>query len=253
MNFFLTIAASDTSGGAGVIQDIRVAEILGYKGLCAITAVTSQSLNKVFNVFEVSDDALIAQLNVLEANFSFDVLKVGVIVSEKQIHIISNFLQKSNAKIKVIDTVFKSSSGMDFLSKSLIETYKDFLLPFCTFLTPNRIELELLAKRKITTFEEAVEEGLLLHQRFGCGIIIKGGHFYENEKKVKEVVIYNGNINFLEKRRLNFKYSHGTGCAFSTAFAVYLNETKDPVQSAKKATLWVNNYFKKLNDSLVFE
>ena len=249
MKFFLTIAASDTSGGAGITQDIRVAEKLGYACLCAITAITTQNSEKVFDIFPTDADILDAQLNVIYSNFSFNVLKVGVIVSNSQIHTVSKFLQKSYDKIKILDTVFASSNGTKFLSEELIETYKSLILPYCSFITPNKYELELLLKRNLCSFEEATEEAILLSKNFCCGIIVKGGHFNENEKCIKEAVIYNGQVNFLQKRKLFFKYSHGTGCAFSSAFAIFLSETKDPVQSAKKATLWVNDYFKMLNKS----
>jgi len=246
MKLFLTIAASDTSGGAGIIQDIRVAESLGYVGLCAITA-TTQCFNKVFEVFAVNDNVLEAQLNVLQKKFVIDVLKIGVIVNEKQIQIISNFLQKTSISIKVIDTVFSSSSGKSFLSENLIEKYKNLILPFSSFITPNKQELELLTDKKIDNFEEAIEEAIKLHNIYGCGIVVKGGHFFNDCEKIKEAVIYDNSVNFVEKKRQIFNYSHGTGCAFSSAFAVFLNETNNPFYSLRKATLWVDSYFLKLN------
>lgn len=251
MNFFLTIAASDTSGGAGIQQDMRVAEKNGFHTLSAITALTTQSFEKVYNVYPVEPKVLSNQLLVLKNYFNITVCKIGVLVNDEQIDIVSDFLKESKIPIVVVDTVFRSSSGMQFLNESSIEKFKEKILPFSTFITPNKLELERLVNSSVNTIDEAIEKALIFHKVYGCGIYIKGGHFGStNNFYVKEAIVENSSYKVIIKKRHKFSYSHGTGCAFSTAFALFLKQHDSSFVAAKKATKWVSRFFMDLNKNL---
>ncbi|MCX7697055.1 MAG: hydroxymethylpyrimidine/phosphomethylpyrimidine kinase [Bacteroidales bacterium] len=251
MKYFVSIAASDTSTGAGIQQDNRIAESLGFHALNIITAITSQSFNKVYEVFSLNDRLLVSQVNVIIENFHpLEVCKVGVLTSKEHIECISNLFSQNIFSIKVVDPVFRSSSGWQFLDLSLIPVFKEKILPFTTFLTPNKFEVECLCNKSLSSLSEAVEEAMQLHKKYHCGIYLKGGHFDSEDDQITEALIFDNQIELIRKKKENFVYMHGTGCAFSTAFACFLALYKDPILSATKATEWVSHFFKEINSKM---
>ena len=246
-NIFLTIAASDSSSGAGIQQDIRVAWKLGYKPISVLTAITLQDFNKVYKIFPVENKILSEQLNFVYNNFSVSACKIGVLTNKEQIIEISNFLKKSKIAIKILDTVFCSTSGAVFLKNNDLKAFKEKLLPYVTFITPNKLELEKLAECNIKNIQDAVKAAFDLHLSYGCGIYVKGGHFKTSYNYIIEAMVFNKEIFFIKKKKQNFLYSHGTGCAFSSAFAIFLDKYKNTHLAAQRATRWVSYFFKELN------
>lgn len=252
MKYFLSIAASDSSSGAGIQQDNAVAQLLGFFPLNVITAITAQNFHTVYDVFSLNKNIVFSQLNAINDSFNISCSKIGVLTTLDHIDIVSDFFSSSkiNSIIKVVDTVFASSSGWQFLDKNFINVYKNKILPLATFITPNKNELEYLCNEKLETFQQAINQALKLHEHYGCGIFLKGGHFQYYNSKIQEALIFKGKINYIYKKRRNFIYTHGTGCAFSSAFACYLALEKDPIIAAKKATNFVSSFFKKRNKLL---
>ncbi len=247
MRTFLSIAASDSSGGAGIQQDLRVAEMLGYFPLNVITALTLQDFQKVYRIVPVDIKFLADQIDLMSRTFSVDCCKIGVLTTIEQIELISAFLKTTKIPVKVVDTVFKSSGGQVFLDQENIKLFKNSILPYATFITPNKTELEDLSGYKIQYFDEAIEQALNLHNDFGCNIYIKGGHFDINKNIINEALVYQGITKIFTKKRYSYRYSHGTGCAFSTAFSIYLHSLSDPVLAARKASCFVSRLFNNIN------
>lgn len=244
MKYFVSIAASDSSTGAGIQQDNRIAESLGFHPLNIVTAITTQTFDKVYEVFNLDNEAFRSQLNITVTKFfPLEVCKIGVLTTSEQIDVLSRYLQNEVFEITVVDPVFQSSSGWKFLDESLIPIFKENILPYISFLTPNKFELESLCNKKITSFKQAVNEAMNLHWEFGCGIYIKGGHFNINQQQITEALIYDKQVQYIEKKREKLSFSHGTGCAFSTAFACLLARYNDPLQAAQQATDLVSRYF----------
>lgn len=251
MKYFVSIAASDSSTGAGIQQDNRTAESLGFYPLNAITAITSQSFEQVFEVFYIDDTALRSQLNSILKNFSpLNVCKIGVVVSSEQIDLLSEYLKEKIFTTIVVDPVFRSTSGWPFLDESLIPAFREKILPYVSFVTPNKQELEYLCHKKLTSFEEAVKEATKLHQHLGCGVYLKGGHFDVNCQQITEALIYNQKVKYIHKKREHFAYNHGTGCAFSTAFACLLSAYSNPLIAAQQATELVSKFYVQKNKIL---
>ncbi len=129
MKFFLSIAASDSCCGAGIQQDLRVAEQLGYNPLTVVTAVTSQNLSKVYDVFTLPASVLSSQLMAIANAYKISACKIGVITSSEHVEVIADFLQRSKIQHVVLDTVLKSSTGFNFLSTNELKAYKEKLFP----------------------------------------------------------------------------------------------------------------------------
>ena len=229
MDYFLSIAASDCSGGAGIQQDIRVANHLNYWPLTAITGITVQNHQKVFNIDAVKPHLLKEQIEKCFDSFLIRAVKVGAICSTKNLETITNCLQKYQHKTLVIDPVLFSTSGSTFLSIQKLAFLKERLFPLARIITPNKQELELLVNKKISTLTQAVEIATYKTNEWGTAILLKGGHFAQTP--IQEALITANGVEYFTKDRHNFLYSHGTGCTLSTALACYLGQGKTLQQS----------------------
>ncbi|MCX7862121.1 MAG: hydroxymethylpyrimidine/phosphomethylpyrimidine kinase [Bacteroidales bacterium] len=247
MKYFLTIAASDSSGGAGIQQDIRIAERLGFHALSVITAITAQNFRAVENVYSLNSEIVQRQLDALIKQFDISVCKIGVLTSAEHIDIVAKFLKNLNNSVKIIDPVFTSSSGWNFLDVSLLEYYKNQLLPLVDVLTPNKTELELLTAKSAHDLKAAVDLAVQIHEKYKCNIYLKGGHFDLFSNYIKEALVTESHVLYFTKRRYNFAYNHGTGCAFSTALACYLGRGFALSEAVRKATHLVSKMYKDIN------
>ncbi|NTW33378.1 MAG: hydroxymethylpyrimidine/phosphomethylpyrimidine kinase [Bacteroidetes bacterium] len=241
---FLTIAASDNSGGAGIQQDLKIAFELGYHGLSAITGITVQNFQKVKSVEPISSDLLLAQIKENFTSFKISVVKIGALCSNENICIVGSLLKKYNPPGVVLDTVFAPTKGKFFTEPDAIELYQKKLFPYVDIITPNKIEIELLLHKKFNSIEEAAQASLALSEKYNIAIYIKGGHF--DDSKIVEALIMNGEIFYFNKKRLIFQYSHGTGCSFSSALSCFLGNGIPLKTSCSKASAYVSNLYKKI-------
>lgn len=157
-------------------------------------------------------------------------------------------LKNSKLKNLVLDPVFAPSHGKEFINSNSIKLFREELLPLVNIVTPNKNELSLLAEKEILNFEEGIEASKKMVNRFGCNIYLKGGHFKGNS--IKEALITNSDILFFEKKMLHLKYSHGTGCAFSTALSCYLGDGLDTNEACIKASEYVSKKYQRLGNFL---
>ncbi len=246
MNYFLTIAASDSSGGAGLQQDIKVAHDFGYWALSAVTGITSQNFNKVSVVEPVKPELLKNQIDQCLSAFSVKTVKIGALCSLENIIVIAESLKKYKCKIVVLDPVLFSTGGQEFLPHSALNILKDNLFPLSTLITPNKNEFELLTESRIENIEDAVKIAKELCKKWNTSIYIKGGHF--NYHNIKEALVTNTNIYWFERDRKMFSYSHGTGCTISTALACLLGDNIDLVSAYQLANEYLVKYYSSIQE-----
>lgn len=233
MNTALTIAGSDSSGGAGIQADLKTMTMNGVFGMSAITALTAQNTTGVTGIMEVTPEFLEQQLDAVFTDIYPDAVKTGMVSSTDLIKVIAGKLKQYQAKNIVVDPVMVATSGAKLISDDAIDTLKECLLPLATVITPNIPEAEVLSGSTITSEEDMVAAAKVIYERFGCAVLCKGGHQVNDANDL----LYNANgpVWFAGKR-INNPNTHGTGCTLSSAIASNLakGETlEDAVKNAK--------------------
>ena len=241
MNYFLTIAASDNSGGAGIQQDIKVAHDLGYWALSAITGITVQNFKKVFEIEAVKPYLLQSQIEQCLMSFPVQAIKIGAICNIENLKVIAGCLKNYSAIHVVLDTVLFSTSGKAFLDTSALNTLKEILFPLTEIVTPNKQEFEILTNRNINNIDEAIEIAKDKCLEWDTSILLKGGHF--NDVMIKEALITKVHVSKFERKRNDFIYQHGTGCTISTALACFIGKNISLSNSYSLATEYLIKHY----------
>ncbi|MBR3736019.1 MAG: bifunctional hydroxymethylpyrimidine kinase/phosphomethylpyrimidine kinase, partial [Lachnospiraceae bacterium] len=225
MNTALTIAGSDSSGGAGIQADLKTMTMNGVFGMSAITALTAQNTTGVTGIMEVTPEFLEQQLDAVFTDIYPDAVKTGMVSSTDLIKVIAGKLKQYQAKNIVVDPVMVATSGAKLISDDAIDTLKEYLFPLATVITPNIPEAEVLSGMKIASEEDMVTAAKVIYERFGCAVLCKGGHQVNdaNDLLYKE----NGPVWFAGKR-INNPNTHGTGCTLSSAIASNLAKGQTP-------------------------
>ena len=213
MKNFLTLAASDTSGGAGIQQDLKMAQRLDFWGLSIITALTAQDLNKVYSMEVVSDKMLIDQCEAIFHNFSISAVKIGVVPSVAFAQIMHKFLKKLDCPV-VFDPVIRSSSGFEFSKSEGFDIIK-ILCDVSTVITPNIPEMDFIRGNMCGT-----DDLQQIQKELGCSVYLKGGHSISGD--IKEFLITDKGIKEFLYPKYDWKYSHGTGCTFSSILSILM-------------------------------
>lgn len=245
MDYFLTIAASDNSGGAGIQQDIKVAHELGYWPLSSITGITVQDFNNIFNIEPVTPCLLKSQIEQCFLSFPVKAVKIGAICSKENLKVISGCLKNNPQKHVVLDPVLFSTGGVPFLDTSLLTFLQEELFPLTELVTPNKPEFELLTNSKITSIDEGIKIATEKCREWNTAILLKGGHF--SETLIKEALITKTDIYRFERKRNIFLYGHGTGCTISTAFACFLGKNKSLYDSYSLSSEYLIKLYSELN------
>lgn len=246
MEYYLTIAASDSSGGAGVQQDIKVAHDLGYWTLSAITGITIQDLNNVYTVEPVNPCILKRQIEQCFLSFSVKAIKIGAICSNENLMVIAECLKQFHQRHIVLDPVLFSTSGTSFLDLSSIDLLQKTLFPLTELITPNKPEFELLTNRKISSIDEGIIIAKEKCKEWNTSIFLKGGHF--NDTIIREALITEKEVYHFKRKRNAFSYQHGTGCTISTALACFLGKNKSLKSSYYLSTKYLVNLYLRLNN-----
>ncbi len=218
----LTIAGSDSGGGAGIQADLRTFAAFGVFGCTAITAVTAQNPREVTRVDAVPAAGVEAQIKAVLSAISVRAIKTGMLFNAEIIETAAACLAGRNVFL-VVDPVMVSTSGARLLQDDAISVLMDKLLPMANWITPNIPEAELLLGRKLATREEIIAAAAEFGQRWNCSVILKTGHFDLNNDVAADVVYHDGKIYELSSPRLeDSKAAHGTGCTLSAALAAAL-------------------------------
>lgn len=239
MKRILLIAATDSSSGAGLFQDIKVADRLKFWSFPIITGITLQTFKSLEFIRKIDDKLLKKQLDFALNNFTFDAVKIGAICGNRQIEIIKEFLVKTECKNVVIDPVISPTSGKKFINNPLL--YEKLFRPNIA-ITPNIPELKkILQLPEITGITDLVESALSYSKKKDIIIYLTGGHS-EDKYKLTEYLISPNGIKSFQKEKKNWSYLHGTGCALSTAFAI--NKTSFNIFDAvKRSSEYVTELF----------
>ena len=176
MNTALTIAGSDSCGGAGIQADIKTMTANGVYAMSAITALTAQNTTGVTDIMEVTPEFLAEQLDAIFSDIYPDAVKTGMVASTSLIETIASKLRDNKVKNVVVDPVMVATSGAKLISDDAIETLKKELLPLATVITPNIPEAEVLSGMEIKSEEDMIKAAEMISNTFGCAVLCKGGH-----------------------------------------------------------------------------
>ncbi len=230
----LTIAGSDSSGGAGIQADIKTMTMNGVYAMSAITALTAQNTTGVTDIMEVTPDFLGKQLDAVFEDIFPDAVKIGMVASSDLIEVIADRLEHYGAKNIVVDPVMVATSGARLIEDAAVEVLKKRLLPLADVATPNIPEAEILTGMKIGDEDDMEAAALDFVKRYGCAVLVKGGHRINDANDV--LVQEEGKPMWFFGERIDNHNTHGTGCTLSSAIASNLangDDLKSAVSNAK--------------------
>lgn len=234
MKTVLSIAGSDSSGGAGIQADIKTMISNGVYAMTAITALTAQNTTGVQGIMEVTGEFLKEQLDSVFTDIRPDAVKTGMIPNASLMEVVAERLAFYQADNIVIDPVMVATSGSSLMQEQALATMKEKLFPLATLVTPNIPEAEALSGKSIQTTRDMEEVAKELFLRFGCSVLVKGGHSIHD---ANDVLCSKEGICWFEGRRIDNPNTHGTGCTLSSAIASNLakgSEVKEAVGLAKE-------------------
>ena len=237
MKTALTIAGSDCSGGAGIQADIKTMTAHGVYAMSAITALTAQNTTGVYGVMESTPEFLANQLDCIFTDIYPDAVKTGMVSSRRLIQVIADKLKQYKAVNIVVDPVMVSTSGSRLLAEDALSALTGQLLPLATLVTPNIPEAQVLTGITITTAEDMEKAAQLINERYGCNVLMKGGHSINDSN---DLLYHNGTATWIYGRRINNSNTHGTGCTLSSAIAANLAKGNDLISAVKKAKNYIS-------------
>jgi len=232
MKQVLTIAGSDSGGGAGIQADIKAMSANGVFAMSAITAITAQNTEEVTEVFELPVSIIAAQLDAVFDDFEVAAVKTGMLSSAEIVKVVAKMLKPQNVTNLVVDPVMVSKSGHPLLKPDAVEALKRELIPLALVVTPNIHEAQQISGMEIKTLQDARQAAKIIH-KMGCrNVLIKGGHLLEDRGTD---LLYDGQFFEVFKGEfINTPHTHGTGCTYASAIAAHLALGK-PLNQAVKA------------------
>ena len=237
MKIALTIAGSDSGGGAGIQADIKTMITNGVFATSAITALTAQNTTGVTGIYEVTDEFLGQQLDAVFTDLYPDAVKIGMVSSSALISMIAKKLRQYNARNIVVDPVMVATSGAKLISDDAVRTLTEELLPLATVLTPNIPEAEVLAGMKIDDEEGMIAAANIISSKYGCSVLVKGGHQIND---ANDLLFRDGTCRWFYGKRIDNPNTHGTGCTLSSAIASNLAKGFDLETSVRRAKDYIS-------------
>lgn len=217
----LTIAGSDSGGGAGIQADLKTFASLGVHGTSAITCITAQNPKRVLAVQSCAPKIVRQQMEAVFDQLAPAAVKTGMLYSAEIIRVVANFFEANRAIPLIVDPVMISTSGSQLLKPSAITMLKTRLLPLATLVTPNLDEAEILIGGKLKTAEDLRNAAKQIHREFGCAALVKGGHLRDSKEAVD--IFFDGeNELLLSAPFVKGVQTHGTGCTYSAAITGFL-------------------------------
>jgi hydroxymethylpyrimidine/phosphomethylpyrimidine kinase len=233
----LTIAGSDSGGGAGIQADLKAMSANGVFAMSVITAITAQNTEEVTDVFELPPGIIASQLDAVFDDFEVAAVKTGMLSSTAIVEIVVKMLTPQKVAPLVVDPVMISKSGHLLLRPDAVEAVKTQLLPLAFVVTPNIHEAQQLSGIQITSLSDARRAAKIIHG-FGCKhVLIKGGHLL-SERATD--LLYDGRFfNVLKGEFIETSHTHGTGCTFASALAAHLARGRSVLDAAQAAKTYV--------------
>ena len=237
MKTALSIAGSDSSGGAGIQADIKTMSAHGVYAMSAITALTAQNTTGVTDILDSTPAFLSAQLDAVFTDIFPDAVKIGMVSSSELISVIAQKLRQYGAQHIVVDPVMVATSGSRLLQENAVQALKTELLPLAEVATPNIPEAEILAEMPISSPEDMERAAELISRRYHCAVLCQGGHDLND---ANDLLWKDGTGHWFKGRRINNPNTHGTGCTLSSAIASNLAKGMDLENAVRRAKDYIS-------------
>lgn len=232
----LTIAGSDSCGGAGIQADLKTFSALGVYGMSVLTAITAQNTQGVMGVEEISPQMVGMQIDAVFQDIEVDAVKIGMVSNREIIEIIGDKLKAYDVRKAVVDTVMVSKSGCHLLRPEAKEALIKQLIPRAFLVTPNLYEAEVLTGKKIRTIGDMEEAAKIIYVMGPVHVLVKGGHL---EGKATDVLYDGKTFTYFEEERIHTPNTHGTGCTFASAIAAHLALGYDLREAVGKSKTYI--------------
>lgn len=238
----LTIAGSDSCGGAGIQADIKTIEALGGYAASVVTAVTAQNTQGVQQVYPLAPEVVTAQLDAVFADMKPAAIKIGMVHDEEIVHDIVSVILTYKPRYVVCDPVMFATSGACMASPDAVVAMMRDLFPLCTLITPNLPEASKLFGDDLTKYsdDELYEAGVMMARQFGCDVLIKGGHRDSNIMR-DTLFCRDGRDTVFECDKIASRNLHGTGCTLSSAIATLLAQGRSLTRAIDMAKAYVTD------------
>jgi len=229
----LTIAGSDSCGGAGIQADLKTFAALGVHGMTAITAVTAQNTLGVRLIQTVDADLVREQIEAVVEDIGVDAAKTGMLYSSEIIDVVAEEVERHNFPL-VVDPVMIAKGGTRLLKSEAVETLIRRLIPLATVVTPNALEAEVISGIRVETLEDGKRAAERISAFGPEAVMVKGGHI-KADGRAPDILLWRGEFTILEAERIETRSTHGTGCSFSAAITAELAKGKTILEAVKRA------------------
>ena len=237
MGTALTIAGSDSCGGAGIQADIKTMTMNGVYAMSAVTALTAQNTTGVRAIMESTPEFLKQHIDAVFEDIFPDAVKIGMVSSSELIRVIAERLKYYSAHNIVVDPVMVATSGSALIKTDAVKTLCEELLPIAAVVTPNIPEAQVLSEINITGRDDMTKAAEIISSRYGCAVLLKGGHSVND---ASDMLYSDGKAQWFEGRRIDNPNTHGTGCTLSSAIASNLAKGFDLCGSVRRAKEYIS-------------
>jgi hydroxymethylpyrimidine/phosphomethylpyrimidine kinase len=232
----LTIAGSDSGGGAGIQADLKTFAALGVYGMSAITAITAQNTCGVSAVQGIAPEVVAAQIRAVVTDIGVGAAKTGMLFSAEIIRAVATTVRALDLRLLVVDPVMVATSGDRLLQHEAEESVRQDILPLATVVTPNLAETEVLVGRKVASLEEMRAAAEQIVAGGARAVVVKGGHAIT---KATDVFYDGSRMELLQSEVVATSNTHGTGCTFSAAICAYLARGAELFEAVQRAKTYI--------------
>lgn len=225
----LTIAGSDSGGGAGIQADLKTFQMLEVYGMSAITAITAQNTLGVHGIYDIPLEGIAQQIDAVMTDIGVDAAKTGMLSKPEVIELVADKIKQFNIRSFVVDPVMVAKGGASLLAANAQHALRTRLIPLAAVVTPNIPEAEVIAGMNIASLEDMKTAARRIVEEYGAGAaVVKGGHM---DGDPTDVIFDGRDFHYLTATRFATRHTHGTGCTFSAAMTAELAKGK-PIQAA---------------------
>lgn len=237
MKTALSIAGSDSCGGAGIQADLKTMTMNGVYAMSAITALTAQNTTGVRAILESTPEFLAQQIDAVFEDIRPDAVKIGMVSSSALIETIAQRMKAHRAENIVVDPVMVATSGAKLINEDAVAMLKERLLPLATIATPNIPEAEVLSGLSIHGEKDMMDAAKLINEQYHCSVLLKGGHSVSD---ANDLLYTNGRYLWIRGKRIDNPNTHGTGCTLSSAIAANLAKGFDLETAVRRAKDYIS-------------
>ncbi|MEW6615966.1 MAG: bifunctional hydroxymethylpyrimidine kinase/phosphomethylpyrimidine kinase [Thermodesulfobacteriota bacterium] len=238
MKRILTIAGSDSGGGAGIQADLRTIALLGGFGMSVITALTAQNTLGVQDIYPIPPEFIGKQIDSVIADIGVDAVKTGMLVNSQIVNVVARKIEEYRIEKLIVDPVIIAKGGETLLSKDALDALVEKLIPLAFLITPNLHEASVVCRKPVENLDEMREAAKNIYQKGAKNVLIKGGHL----PGMPVDILFDGrNFHEYDSERIDSENTHGTGCVYSAALAFEIAKGKHIYQAVKNAKEFVTS------------